>query len=84
MALQTTALAFGYTFPEAYARVSSYSGDKVTTNFTVETYTCAQARLDGAPAISLSYHQCTYAPDVLSACYSYLKAQPDYSSALDV
>lgn len=84
MALQAPVSRFGFTFPDAYHRVQSYFGDKVSTTFTVRVYANAQARLDNAEHLLETTHQCSYEPDVLTACYNFLKEQGVYADALDV
>jgi hypothetical protein len=84
MALQSSFSRFGFTFTGAYHRVSQYVGDKVITTFTVTTYASQEARVNSAEPINERTFQCTYAPDVLTACYDFLKEQGSYTDALDI
>jgi len=83
MALLRTFTKFGYTFPAAYSRVASYDGNKVSTSFVVDTYTCAAARETGEAPIYSQDFQATYAADLLPSLYAFVKQQPDFVDAVD-
>ena len=83
MALKSQFTKFGYTFPEAYTRISSYSGDNVTTTFTTETYTCQAARETNETPIASASYQVAYDADLLASCYVALKLEPLFIGSTD-
>jgi hypothetical protein len=79
--------AVGFNFPEAYARVSIFRGDKNTLLFNVNWYADAAARAADKQTILEKEYQ-TETPalsgDLVPALYEYLKTLPEFAGALDV
>jgi hypothetical protein len=89
MALQVNieSATLGYTFPEAYAKVLFIAVHGERTHITVAFYANIQARVDGRnPVYQKTYDVTTddLEGKIRAACYSYLKAQPEFASAIDL
>lgn len=85
MAIQSSQTRFGFTFSEAYSRIVSYSGDKLSTTFLVRTFSQASAAKDGSEPIREDHFQGSYEEDALiPALYKFLKEQPQFAEAKDV
>lgn len=90
MALQVnfTSERFGFTFPEAYARIVSIQSDKNITDIQVGFYTDQRARERGAhPVDGSSFRTDTteLASELFPSAYNWLKANVDeFADAIDV
>ena len=77
----------GFDFPEAYARVQSYRGDKDTLVILVAWFASAQARIDGKQPVLLNEYPMLVPPingELLPAFYAHLKSLSDFEGYIDV
>lgn len=88
MALQTNLESsnVGVAFPEAYARINFYRGDKRNVQIFVDFYANASAASNRAQQIknmtfTMPFTEIT--GDFFPSMYTWLKQQPDFVNALD-
>jgi len=76
----------GYPFPDAYARIIHYSGDKGNIAYRVYAWASEEARQAGYdPILDVMYHV-EISPSVvlLESLYNHLKTQELFANAVDV
>lgn len=79
--------SIGVAFPEAYAKIGDYFGNKQTIQYQVAVWADAQARIDGkAPVRQDAYYveMVDVQGDLMPALYANLKTIPPYDTGVDV
>ena len=75
----------GISLPAGYARISSFSGDKTTTNFIVLWYLNSAARHQQKQAVLPERFSCpTPTGEMLIGLYTYLKTLPEFAGAVNI
>lgn len=83
----STTTPFGIDLPNAYIKVTFFSGDSKYVQYHVRTYADAAARHADKQHLDEKNFSFDYKQgqgDVLIACYNNLMAQPEYAGALAV
>lgn len=75
---------YGINLPTAYAKISTYRGDKTTLNFEVLIWADAAARDNGKQRMEQRLYSIPYTQQIIADLYTYLKTLPEYAGALDV
>jgi hypothetical protein len=79
--------SIGVAFPEAYAKIGDYFGNKQTIQYQVSVWADAQARLDNkAPVRQDAFYveMADLSGDLLPALYENLKTIAPYDTGVDV
>lgn len=72
------------TFPEAYAKIGRFVGDKKSTRYDVEVFSTEAARRAHKQAVENKFFSVpTPEGDILPALYAHLKTQPGFEDAED-
>ena len=75
---------FGIDLPTAYAKISSFGGNKDCFTFQVDYFATQAARDAGTPVVkSESYQFNTVDPQNIASLYTYLKTLPEFAGAVD-
>lgn len=84
--LSSTKNLIGHTFPEAYARIIHYAGDKGVITYRVHMWASEESRQGGYnPILDLLFHvEISTTVAVLEALYNHLKTQELFTDAVDV
>lgn len=84
---QSTTTVHGIDLPNAYVRVTSFSGSSKHVQYHVRTYADAAARAAEKQHLDEKNYSFEYKPgqgDILIACYTDLLARPEYAGAVAV
>lgn len=84
---QAITTPYGIDLPNAYLKVTFFSGDNKHVSYHVRTWATAQARQEEKKELDEKNYSFIYAPgqgDVLVACYADLMARPEYAGAVAV
>ena len=84
---QATTTPYGIDLPNAYIKVTFFSGDSKHVQYHVRTYADAAARQADKQHLDEKNFSFEYAPgqgDVLIACYNNLMSRPEYTKAVVV
>jgi hypothetical protein len=77
---------FGIDLPDAYAKISSFAGNKDCFTLNVDFYATEAARDAGTPVIKSQAYQwnSTTANTLVGTMYDWLKTQDEFTTAVDV
>jgi len=75
---------YGINLLTAYAKVSTYRGDKATLNFEVLIWADLAARDGGKERMAQRMYSIPYNQQVIADLYIYLKTLPEFTGAVDV
>lgn len=84
---QAITTPYGINLPNAYIKITSFSGDNKHVQYHIRTFADAAARLADKQHFGEKNFSFVYAPgqgDVLVACYNNLMARPEYAGAVMV